>query len=157
MPTLKQFEAALREQGQEAALAILEDLRTRDRATRSIRPARRLTGRKMTPDLAREVLHLHRTTAMTQQEIAFRLGVNQGRVNEVVKHGKWLSGDPAAPEAVARDKAKKRAEAGIGIPARSDSPAKAPTGPVSKQAGHRAEKPQPDAPAARPGQLSFGL
>jgi hypothetical protein len=42
---------------------------------------------------------------MTQQEIAFALGVNQGRVNEVIKRGKWLSGDPAAPEAVVRDRA----------------------------------------------------
>jgi hypothetical protein len=45
---------------------------------------------------------------MTQQEIAFQLGVNQGRVNEVIKRGKWLDDNPAAPEAVARDKAKAR-------------------------------------------------
>jgi hypothetical protein len=45
---------------------------------------------------------------MTQQEIAFQLGVNQGRVNEVIKRGKWLHDDPASPEAIARDKAKAR-------------------------------------------------
>ena len=44
-------------------------------------------------------------SAMTQQEIAFELGVNQGRVNEVIKRGRWLSDDPTAPEAVARDRA----------------------------------------------------
>lgn len=149
MPTLKQFEAALREQGQEVALAILAKLRERDRATRSIRPARKLTGKKMTPELAREVLHLHQTTDLTQQEIAFRLGVNQGRVNEVVKHGKWLSGDPTAPEAVSRDKARKRAEAGVGI---------APRKPKAKAKPKEAKpKPADSTPAPKAGQLSFGL
>ncbi|MGQ9367339.1 sigma factor-like helix-turn-helix DNA-binding protein [Azospirillum sp. ST 5-10] len=115
MATLKEFEEALRAAGNTAALAILESLRERDRANRTIRPARRLTGRKMTPELAQEVLHLHHTTDMTQQEIAFQLGVNQGRVNEVIKRGKWLDGDPDAPEAVVRDKAVDRAKKGIGI------------------------------------------
>jgi hypothetical protein len=59
----------------------------------------------MTPELAREILQLHATTELTQQEIAFRLGINQGRVNEVIKRGKWLSGDPSSPEALARDRA----------------------------------------------------
>src|SRR3954447_21838053 len=106
MTTLKEFEDALREQGMNAALAILAKLRERDRAKRLIAPARRVTGRKMTPDLARRILDLHATTGMTQQEIAFELGVNQGRVNEVIKRGKWLSDDPKAPEAVPRDRAK---------------------------------------------------
>lgn len=114
MTTLKEFEEALREQGMDAALAILETLRERDRARRSIAPARRITGRKMTPELARSILELHETTRMTQQEIAFRLGVNQGRVNEVIKRGKWLSGDPNAPEAVARDRGLERAGRGVG-------------------------------------------
>jgi len=70
-----------------------------------VKPARRLTGQKMTPELARAILDLHATTGMTQQEIAFKVGVNQGRVNEVIKRGKWLTDDPNAPEAVARDKA----------------------------------------------------
>ncbi len=55
--------------------------------------------------LAQQIVDLHRTTTLTQQEIAFKLGVNQGRVNEVIKHGKWLSDDPSSPEAVARDRA----------------------------------------------------
>jgi hypothetical protein len=105
MTTLKEFEEALREQGMNMALAILAKLRERDRAKRSIAPARRITGRKMTPDLARQILELHATTGMTQQEIAFKLGINQGRVNEVIKRGKWLTDDPNAPEAVARDRA----------------------------------------------------
>ncbi|KQO57883.1 MULTISPECIES: hypothetical protein [unclassified Methylobacterium] len=108
MATLKEFEEALREQGMNMALALLQRLRERDRATRTIKPARRLTGQKMTPELARAILDLHASTGMTQQEIAFKVGVNQGRVNEVIKRGKWLNEDPQAPEAVARDKAKAR-------------------------------------------------
>jgi hypothetical protein len=108
MTTLKDFEEVLREQGMHMALAILEKLRVRDRVSRSVAPARRVRGKKMTPELARRIVELHQTTEMTQQEIAFELGVNQGRVNEVIKHGKWLSGDPYAPEARARDKALKR-------------------------------------------------
>ncbi|MEH3144583.1 MAG: RNA polymerase subunit sigma-70 [Methylobacterium frigidaeris] len=108
MTTLKEFEEALRENGMLMALAVLERLRERDRATRTTKPARRIAGKKMTPELARTILELHGSTEMTQQEIAFKLGVNQGRVNEVIKRGKWLSGDQHAPEAVARDKAKAR-------------------------------------------------
>lgn len=105
MATLKEFEDSLREHGMHAALAILETLRVRDRSKRQVAPARRVTGQKMTPELARSILELHASTGMTQQEIAFKVGVNQGRVNEVIKRGKWLSGNPAAPEAVARDRA----------------------------------------------------
>jgi hypothetical protein len=105
MTTLKEFEDALREQGMNMALAVLERLRERDRAKRSVAAPRRVRGTKMTPELARRILELHETTDMTQQEIAFDLGVNQGRVNEVIKHGKWLDDDPSAPEAVARDQA----------------------------------------------------
>ncbi|MBM6580210.1 hypothetical protein ILT44_08460 [Microvirga sp. BT689] len=108
MTTLKEFEDALREQGMHMALAILQRLRERDRTKRSVTPARRIAGRKMTPELARRILELHATTEMTQQEIAFELSVNQGRVNEVIKRGKWLDAKPDAPEAVARDKAKAR-------------------------------------------------
>jgi hypothetical protein len=108
LTTLKEFEEALREQGMHMALAILQKLRERDRDKRSVAPARRIAGRKMTPDLARKILELHATTEMTQQEIAFALGVNQGRVNEVIKRGKWLDDSPSSPEAVARDRAKAR-------------------------------------------------
>ena len=108
MTTLKEFEAALREQGMTMALAILEKLKQRDRANRTIRVGRRIAGKKMTPELARRIIELHQTTEMTQQEIAFQLGVNQGRVNEVLKHGKWLEDDPKSEEAVARDRAKAR-------------------------------------------------
>ena len=114
MATLKEFEEALRAQGMKQALAILEKLRERDRKTRQVTAARRVAGRKMTPELARQILELHETTKMTQQEIAFELGVNQGRVNEVIKRGKWLTEDPKAPEAVARDKALDRMARGEG-------------------------------------------
>ena len=100
MTTLKEFETALREQGMNMALAILEKLKERDRANRTIRVGRRIAGKKMTPELARRIIELNQTTEMTQQEIAFQLGVNQGRVNEVLKHGKWLQDDPKSEEAV---------------------------------------------------------
>ena len=108
MATLKEFEDALRQHGMTTALAILDQLKKRDRENRSIAPARRVVGRKMTAELARTILEMHATTGMTQQEIAFKLGVNQGRVNEVIKRGKWLNSDPAAPEALSRNKAMKR-------------------------------------------------
>jgi predicted DNA-binding protein YlxM (UPF0122 family) len=107
LPTLKQFEEALRAQGMNMALAILEKMR-KEKKTRSVAPARRVSGRKMTPELAHKILELHSTTDMTQQEIAFQLGINQGRVNEVIKRGKWLTEDPQSKEAQARDKAKAR-------------------------------------------------
>ncbi len=144
MTTLKEFEEALREQGMAMALAILERLRERDRARRSVAPARRVTGRKMTPDLARRILELHGSTGMTQQEIAFELGVNQGRVNEVIKRGKWLSDDPAAPEAVARERALARLRDGIGAkprkPARSTRARPAP-GRAGQHPPRRREEP----------------
>ncbi len=115
MTTLKEFEEALREQGMNMALAVLQRLRERDRARRSITPARRIAGKKMTPELARQILELHATTEMTQQEIAFKLGVNQGRVNEVIKRGKWLQDDPSTPEAIARDRAKARMSGSVSV------------------------------------------
>ena len=119
MATLKEFEEALKAYNMVSALAVLDELRKRDKAKRSIAPARRVVGKKMTPELAQTILEMHKTTAMTQQEIAFKLGVNQGRVNEVIKRGKWLTDDPTAPEQVARDKALAR----IDKPARPKKPA----------------------------------
>ena len=103
MATLKEFEEELRAQGMRQALRILERLRERDRAQRKVAAPRRIAGAKMTQDLALRILELHKTTSMTQQEIAFELGVNQGRVNEVIKRGKWLTDDEDAPERIARD------------------------------------------------------
>jgi hypothetical protein len=143
--TLKEFEDALREQGMHMALAILQKLRERDRVTRSVAPARRIAGRKMTPDLARRILELHATTEMTQQEIAFELGVNQGRVNEVIKRGKWLSEDPEAPEAVARDRAKARmtrATARKAASQRQKTNAAPSSGAKKRKSGARADQAQ---------------
>ncbi|QCN98237.1 hypothetical protein D3093_23455 (plasmid) [Azospirillum argentinense] len=134
MATLKEFEEALKTAGNTEALEILGKLRERDKAQRSIRPARRVVGKKMTPELAAQILELHRTTDMTQQEIAFQLSVNQGRVNEVIKRGKWLNDDPNAPEAVARDKAKARVKDGVGIEPR-------PARPKKKKVAKPAEEP----------------
>ncbi len=143
MATLKEFEEALREQGMNMALAILERLRERDRAKRTAAPARRVSGRKMTPELARRILELHAQTSMTQQEIAFELGVNQGRVNEVIKRGKWLTDDPTAPEAVARDKALARMERDHAI--------------AKPKPRDRKDKPAPERKPKRPSnQLTFG-
>lgn len=163
MATLKEFEEALKAAGNVAALEILDKLRERDRANRTIRPARRLVGRKMTPELAAEIQYLHRTTSMTQQEIAFHLGVNQGRVNEVIKRGKWLDGDPNAPEAVARDKAKERAKDGVGIAPRKPAVKKPSRPKLVTPANDSAEKkpsekkpPEKKAKAAGPqAQLPF--
>ncbi len=138
MTTLKEFEEALREQGMNMALAILDKLRERDRANRTIRPARRLAGKKMTPELARRIIELNQTTDMTQQEIAFQLGVNQGRVNEVLKHGKWLEDNPISEEAISRDRAKarmRRAKEGGGPtrqPKAVASPGKIPSPPKQR-------------------------
>ncbi len=155
MATLKEFEEALRAHGMQMALTLLEQLRARDRATRTTRPARRVTGRKMTPELARAILDLHATTGMTQQEIAFKVGVNQGRVNEVIKRGKWLDGDPNAPEAQDRDRSMARMQG-------DSKPRSRPAAPRPRAAKPTATLPAQDVkpPAGkRPssgGQLSFG-
>jgi hypothetical protein len=131
--TLKEFEEALREQGMRQALRILERLRNETERRGATAPARRVAGRRMTPDLARRILELHETTRMTQQEIAFDLGVNQGRVNEVIKHGKWLTEQPDAPEAVARDKALERIQRGLAKKAVTVPKAKRPRPKESPQ------------------------
>ena len=151
MTTLKEFEEALREQGMDNALAVLEKLKERDRAKRSVAPARRVTGRKMTPDLAQQIVILHENTKMTQQEIAFKLGVNQGRVNEVIKRGKWLSGDPQSPEAIARDEALERAAKGVGKspkPAGERKPAARKKKADKAEKAEKAEKPAAEIQAA---------
>ena len=151
MATLKEFEDALREQGMSMALAILASLKERDRARRSaVAPARRLTGQKMPTELARRILELHGTTGMTQQEIAFKVGVNQGRVNEVIKRGKWLNDDPNSEEAKARDKAKARIAAGPKGSAAARKPR--PRVAVAEKAKPR---PAPAITAAPSGQLTF--
>ena len=155
MTTLKEFEDALREQGMQMALAILQKLRERDRATRSVAPARRIAGRKMTPELARSILELHGTTNMTQQEIAFQLGVNQGRVNEVIKRGKWLTDDPGAPEAVARDRALARAAEGVGTEPRAPKRSARPPAGRRAKAG-RVDKSRANARKSDQAQLALG-
>jgi hypothetical protein len=133
--TLKEFEEELRAQGMRQALRILERLRERDRAKRKVAAPRRIAGVKMTQDLALRILELHKTTSMTQQEIAFELGVNQGRVNEVIKRGKWLTDDPEAPERLEADKAvarMRRAKAEPKAPARPAGATPKPRAPKAK-------------------------
>ena len=129
------------------ALAILEKLKERDRATRTVRVGRRIAGKKMTPALARQIIELNQTTEMTQQEIAFQLGVNQGRVNEVLKHGKWLNDNPNSDEAVARDRAKARMKK---VNTDSVTVSQRATKPVAERTPSRA-KPRP----RNSGQLSI--
>jgi hypothetical protein len=62
----------------------------------------------MTPELAWRILKLHATTEKAHQEIAFELGANQGRVNEVIKHGKWLTEDPSARRRSPETRARRR-------------------------------------------------
>lgn len=85
--TLKDFEAELTRLGMTDALDLLAKMR--GPAKRIARPRQRASLR-MTPERAREVLDMHRNTIMTQCQIARALGINQGRVNEVIKQGKWL-------------------------------------------------------------------
>lgn len=47
-------------------------------------------SRRMTPEIAARIKRLWRDTEMPQHEIAAAVGVNQGRVNEVV-NGKRFS------------------------------------------------------------------
>ena len=68
MTILKEFEEALREQGMDGALAVLEKLKERQRAKRSVTPARRMTERNMTTELAQQVLTLLRHTLERMQE-----------------------------------------------------------------------------------------
>lgn len=85
--TLKDFEAELTRLGMTDALDLLAKLRGPAKRIAKPRP---IVSRKVTPALAAGILDLHRATTMTQHEIAQWAGVNQGRVNEVIKRGKWL-------------------------------------------------------------------
>lgn len=185
MTTLREFEEALRADGNESALATLQVLKDRDKAKRRTAPARRVTGKKMTPELAHRILELHGATSMTQQEIAFKLGVNQGRVNEVIKRGKWLTDDPNAPEAVSRDRALERmakarttnrttpkaASSSVAsplpngsppseaiLPAREEALESAYAATKARQSPVTARRPaaRPPAPSGPPAQLSLG-
>lgn len=85
--TLKDFETELTRLGMTDALDVLAKLRG---APKRISRPRRRASLPMTPERAREALDMHQNTIMTQCQIARALGVNQGRVNEVIREGKWL-------------------------------------------------------------------
>ena len=85
--TLKDFERELIQLGMTDALDLLARMRG---PSKRISTPRHRASRPMTEERAREVLDMHRNTIMTQCQIARCLGVNQGRVNEVIKQGKWL-------------------------------------------------------------------
>lgn len=85
--TLKDFERELIRLGMTDALDLLARMRG---PVKRIAPPRSRLSLPMTPERARETLDMHRSTTMTQCQIARALGVNQGRVNEVIKRGRWL-------------------------------------------------------------------
>lgn len=84
--TLKDFERELIRLGMTDALDLLAKMRG---APKRIAAPRRIVSPPMTPAMAAEVLRL-RALDQTHCEIARALGVNQGRVSEVIKHGMWL-------------------------------------------------------------------
>ena len=53
------------------------------------------TSRRMTPTIAATIKRLHRDTDLPQHEIAALVGVNQGRVNEVINGKRFAE---VAPE-----------------------------------------------------------
>ena len=85
--TLRDFEKELIRLGMTDALDLLSRMRG---PAKLIAAPRRRVSLPMTQERAREVLDMHHNTIMTQCQIARCLGVNQGRVNEVIKRGKWL-------------------------------------------------------------------
>lgn len=76
---------ALRKAEEWEAIGVLEKLREAERKRRKKSPARRTSSQPFTREKARSALYMHVHTPLNQQEIASRLGVNQARVNEVIK------------------------------------------------------------------------
>jgi hypothetical protein len=68
------------------------DQKTDDRAD-----AGRLSDREMTIEQAKEIFALRENTQMTQQEIASKLGLNQGPVTELIAHFDRFRGHPDLP------------------------------------------------------------
>ncbi len=57
------------------------------KSRRPNRPARAPTSVAVTPHICKMVLHYHAATSLAQHEIAALLGINQGRVNEILNDG----------------------------------------------------------------------
>jgi len=72
----------LTEAGQLEAVRVLKDHKESKRKQGVQRRA--ATSRKMSAKLKEEIWELHTTTEMTNSQIAAVLGVNQGRISEVV-------------------------------------------------------------------------
>lgn len=69
----------------EDAAALLEDLHLKTRKKRTARRDRApRVSAPITPELREKVLHLASTTKLAQHQIAARVNINPGRVNEIL-------------------------------------------------------------------------
>lgn len=82
MAGIRQFEAYCIAQNKKDALAVLKEFRTTVKPNRKPRPA---TSQFVSQAIRANIFHLNNSTDLSQHEIATRLGVNQGRVNEVLQ------------------------------------------------------------------------
>ncbi len=64
------------------ALSVLEEFRS---CVLPNRPARATTSRSITPKIKAEIFKLFNGTDLSQQQIARKLRINQGRVNETLQ------------------------------------------------------------------------
>ena len=87
--TLREFERALQKQGNTNALELLAALRAQEEKTRKITP-RYFCSVPMSRELAQEIVKMDNLKIYTRQDIAHKLRVNQGRVTDVLKYGKYL-------------------------------------------------------------------
>jgi hypothetical protein len=79
---IRQFVDWCRRHGKWPIIEAVEEFRAT--AIKPNRPARKKVSPKITGEVASEIKRLHATTRLTQHEIAAKVGVNPGRVAEVL-------------------------------------------------------------------------
>jgi hypothetical protein len=79
---IRQFEAWCRRHRMGDVIDAIE--RFRATAIKPNRPARKKVSGKVTPERAALIRRLHAQTSLTQHQIAAKVGVNPGRVAEVL-------------------------------------------------------------------------
>jgi hypothetical protein len=77
----QQIVDALAEAGMEDAVNVIDRLYAANRKPPGIR---RFNGSRSTQSAKEEVLHLHRTTSLSQAQIAGRVNINQGQVSRIL-------------------------------------------------------------------------
>lgn len=82
MAGIRQFEIFCINNHKTEALQALDDFLATRRPNRPKR--QKSVSRPITPEVRNEVLELWKTSELTQAEIGMFLGINQGRVNEIV-------------------------------------------------------------------------